>query len=101
MPRGDGTGPDGEGPMTGRRMGFCTGYNTPGYMNQGFGRGQGMRQGFGTGRNFGSGRFRRFINRQPVQVEYQEPTKEEFLKELENEKAEIEKTIKELKKEKK
>ncbi|TZE80942.1 DUF5320 domain-containing protein [Calorimonas adulescens] len=36
MPRGDGTGPMGLGPMTGRRMGFCAGYNRPGYM--GFGR---------------------------------------------------------------
>ncbi|RKZ32829.1 hypothetical protein DRQ33_05185 [bacterium] len=33
MPRGDGTGPMGEGPMTGRAMGFCAGYPIPGYMN--------------------------------------------------------------------
>ena len=29
MPRGDGTGPMGMGPMTGRGMGYCTGYNWP------------------------------------------------------------------------
>jgi len=33
MPRGDGTGPAGMGPMTGRAAGFCTGYPMPGYMN--------------------------------------------------------------------
>lgn len=33
MPRGDGTGPMGMGPMTGRRAGFCTGSAAPGAMN--------------------------------------------------------------------
>jgi hypothetical protein len=33
MPRGDGTGPAGLGPMTGRVAGFCAGYSVPGYMN--------------------------------------------------------------------
>jgi hypothetical protein len=33
MPRGDGTGPAGSGPMTGRASGFCSGYAVPGYMN--------------------------------------------------------------------
>jgi len=33
MPRGDGTGPAGLGPMTGRAAGFCAGYSVPGYMN--------------------------------------------------------------------
>ena len=42
MPRGDGTGPAGQGPMTGRRMGFCAGFNTPGFMSGGFGRGRGF-----------------------------------------------------------
>lgn len=48
MPRGDGTGPLGQGPMTGRGMGFCAGYNSPGYINPGFGRGY-----FGGGRGRG------------------------------------------------
>ena len=30
MPRGDRTGPMGQGPMTGRNLGFCAGYDTPG-----------------------------------------------------------------------
>jgi len=33
MPRGDGTGPAGIGPMTGRAAGYCAGYPVPGYMN--------------------------------------------------------------------
>jgi len=50
MPRGDGTGPMGMGPMTGRGVGFCAGVATPGYMNPtpgygfGFGRGRGYRR---------------------------------------------------------
>ncbi len=39
MPFGDGTGPRGMGPMTGRGMGYCAGFPTPGYMNLGFGGG--------------------------------------------------------------
>jgi hypothetical protein len=33
MPSGDGTGPAGMGPMTGRAAGHCAGYPVPGYMN--------------------------------------------------------------------
>lgn len=47
MPRGDKTGPAGQGPMTGRGMGYCAGYNGPGYVN---GPGRGMGRGFGAGR---------------------------------------------------
>ena len=39
MPGGDGTGPVGMGPMTGRGAGFCAGYPNPGYANAGGGRG--------------------------------------------------------------
>jgi len=34
MPAGDGTGPGGMGPMTGRAAGFCAGFPVPGYMNR-------------------------------------------------------------------
>lgn len=47
MPRGDGTGPMGMGPMTGRGSGFCAGYEVPGYTNPAFGRGFGMGGGRG------------------------------------------------------
>jgi len=39
MPRGDGTGPAGMGPMTGRAAGFCAGFGVPGYMNPASGAG--------------------------------------------------------------
>ena len=38
MPIGDGTGPVGAGPMTGRAAGFCAGYPVPGYTNSAAGR---------------------------------------------------------------
>jgi len=66
MPLGDGTGPAGFGPMTGRAAGYCAGYPVPGYVNpipgRGFrnigyvprflGRGRGA---FGRGRGRGRG----------------------------------------------
>ncbi len=41
MPRGDGTGPLGLGPMSGRGAGFCAGYNMSGFANRGCGSGLG------------------------------------------------------------
>ncbi|MEW6607931.1 MAG: DUF5320 domain-containing protein [bacterium] len=58
MPRGDGTGPMGMGPMTGRAAGYCAGYQMPGYANSIPGWGFGM--GFGRGRGFSMGRGRGF-----------------------------------------
>ena len=70
MPGGDGTGPMGMGPMTGRAAGYCAGYGMPGYANPITGRwagpygyGWGVRApywggGFGYGRGFGFGRGR-------------------------------------------
>jgi len=54
MPRGDGTGPAGMGPMTGRAAGYCAGYPVPGYMNPapGYGFGRGLGRGFGRGLGF-------------------------------------------------
>ena len=52
MPRGDGTGPAGMGPMTGRAAGYCAGYDAPGFANPVPGRGYGM----GWGRGWGGGR---------------------------------------------
>lgn len=49
MPRGDGTGPAGYGPMTGRRAGFCAGFCRPGYYGWGpgyYGWGRGHRRQF-------------------------------------------------------
>ena len=52
MPRGDGTGPLGLGPMTGRAAGYCAGYAVPGFMNPWIGR---RFRGRGGGRGFGRG----------------------------------------------
>ncbi len=60
MPRGNGRGPMGSGPMTGRGAGFCSGHGIPGYMNGRVGdgpwtgsgrRGTCGRGGFGGGRH--------------------------------------------------
>ncbi len=50
MPRGDRTGPLGLGPMTGRRAGYCAGFNTPGFANPAV-----PRYGAGFGGGFGGG----------------------------------------------
>ena len=47
MPGGDGTGPMGLGPMTGRAAGYCAGFGMPGFMNPIPGRGFGGGGGFG------------------------------------------------------
>jgi len=73
MPRGDRRGPEGLGPMTGRRAGFCSGAGRPGYMNGGaggyhhgsFGRGAGM------GRNAGYGYGRRYNAYVPSEPMYE------------------------------
>ncbi len=51
MPAGDGTGPMGMGPMTGRAAGYCAGYGVPGYVNPIPGRGYGF-WGVGRGRGY-------------------------------------------------
>ncbi len=53
MPRGDGTGPAGQGPLTGRGAGRCAGNDVPGYGNGFFGRGFGFARGLGRGMGFG------------------------------------------------
>ena len=71
MPRGDKTGPNGNGPKTGRGLGYCTGNNLPGFENSTatygrgngfgnhFGNGYGRRNGYGRGMGFG---FRNRMN---------------------------------------
>jgi uncharacterized protein DUF5320 len=57
MPGGDGTGPSGMGPMTGRAAGYCAGQNAPGFASAIGGRGF---FGGGGGRGGGWGRRNRF-----------------------------------------
>lgn len=59
MPRGDRTGPEGFGPMSGRGLGYCNGYESPGYTKgipRG-GRGYGRGRGFGRGPGYGRGNY--------------------------------------------
>jgi len=69
MPRGDGTGPNGFGPMTGRAMGFCAGYASPGFASS---RGRGMfyGRGFVRGRGFFGKSFAYFKNEPVVGEEF-------------------------------
>lgn len=67
MPRGNGMGPMGMGPMTGRRAGYCAGFDTPGYAAPvrnfaGFGVGRGFRRMFYAAGVPGWARFGRFHN---------------------------------------
>ncbi|MFH1802956.1 MAG: DUF5320 domain-containing protein [archaeon] len=48
MPKFDGTGPEGKGPLTGRGMGDCKGAKPSAAA---FGRGRGLGRGFGRGRS--------------------------------------------------
>jgi len=57
MPRGDGTGPAGLGPMTGRAAGYCAGFAMPGYMNPMPWRGGGHGRGWGRGRGWRQWRY--------------------------------------------
>ena len=59
MPGGDRTGPRGLRSTTGRGLGYCAGYDSPGFTKgPGMGRGQGWGRGRGVGygRGFGYGR---------------------------------------------
>jgi hypothetical protein len=99
MPRGDGTGPAGQGPMTGRGMGYCAGFNAPGFMNPGLGRAfgwggaaTGFRRGF---RRFGFGMP--FVQPQVITEREEKEILQEELEALKQEMKEIEKRLKELK----
>jgi len=57
LPGGDRTGPRGLGSMTGRGLGYCAGYDMPGYTKgPGMGRGWWRGRGIGYGRGMGYGR---------------------------------------------
>jgi len=82
MPRQDRTGPLGQGPMTGRGLGLC---------------GRGLRRGFGRG--MGGRCWARFPYNEPLTLTKDKEKKilEAELKEINLEKQEIEKRLKEMK----
>jgi hypothetical protein len=63
MPQGNRTGPEGQGPRTGRQRGLCSGFDSPENLKS-----FGNRRGFGRGFGRGSGmrRNRYFFNAQTV-----------------------------------
>ena len=97
MPYGDGTGPGGMGPQTGRGFGYCSGYSHPGNaVGRGFGGGRYSRSGrfFGPGmaRGAGFGRYREYGV--PLR---DEPSPEEEKAQLNTQIATLEKTVARLK----
>lgn len=93
MPRRDGTGPFGEGPMTGRGAGFCTEFKTPTYRDpiptSGFGVcfGRGRRiwgGGRGWRNRFYAGGFPRRMRSRNDTPLYQEPDPEMEKQDLKN-----------------
>jgi len=111
MPQGDRTGPMGQGPMTGRTFGFCSGYDTPGFTKGfgggmgrgfGFGRGMGRGRGFGRGRNFGganAGIFQDFPWTQTVSKDDEIKLLKSQAETLKRSQKDIEKRLSELEKE--
>ena len=86
MPRGDRTGPEGRGPLTGRRAGYCAGHDVPGYANErvppmgmgwGRGRGGGRGRGRGGGRGRGRGRPGPYPDNYTVPVQREVPPEDE------------------------
>jgi hypothetical protein len=100
MPRGDQTGPNGQGPMTGRGLGYCAGYPNPGFMNNSFGRGIGRGRGFGRGLGLGfrGGRGPRYNPDFYGYPPYSTPTKEEELQMLKNQAEFFKKDLEEIQK---
>lgn len=108
MPRGNRTGPAGEGPMTGRGAGFCAGYSTPGFANPirgrgyGFGFGRGMGYGFRGGRGGGGRRAAPYAGyygyEAPIAAApaYTPPTQEQELAVLRDQAEFFDKTLAEL-----
>lgn len=75
MPGGDRTGPRGFGSMTGRGLGYCAGYESPGYakgsgMGRAWGRGRGVGYGRGWGRGYRIPVYRPSIAYAPVHPPY-------------------------------
>ena len=84
MPYGDRRGPLGQGPLTGRGLGYCGGYDSPGYtkgipagrgFGYGYGRGAGYGRGYGwgRGRGFGAGWGRAWGYANPGYINYNAP----------------------------
>ncbi len=97
MPFGDGSGPGGMGPRTGRGFGYCSDFPHPGFaVGRGFGRGMGRGPGRGFGRAAGFGLGYGPVNSGfPLPNEFSPEQEKSYLK---NQITSMEKTVNELKK---
>jgi hypothetical protein len=103
MPRGDGTGPAGMGPMTGRAAGYCAGYPVPGYMNPyggrlglGFGWGRGRLWGYPYSAPFGGAQYGPFPYAAPYSRDQEKEALQNQVKVFEDQIAAIQKRIGEI-----
>lgn len=98
MPRGDKSGPEGLGPMTGRGLGYCAGYPSPGFVNNFFGRGIGGRGVFGRGLGMGFRGGRGYAgNSFPfARTSYQSLSKKEQLNIMENQAKDLKRELDEI-----
>ena len=113
MPSGDRTGPEGLGPRTGRGLGYCNGYDSPGYNRGtlrgggGFGRRYGRGMGRGFGRGLGIGRRGTYIpviekrNNEVVSTQDEQAYLENVLVNLEEELKRVKSRLEDLKNDKK
>jgi hypothetical protein len=94
MPQGDRTGPMGQGPRSGRALGFCSGNDSPGNQ-KGFGGGMGRTsgKGKGMGRGRGFGRGRNFVNDADT-PQMKSVSKEDEIKLLKSQAESLEQSIK-------
>lgn len=111
MPRGDGTGPEGRGPLTGRQMGYCAGNDQPGFTAQGggfrrmfggggwFGRGRGRGMGRGMGRGFNATQYPAAPYPENIPLEPQQSGLETAIEGLKERLSFFEKQLSDLKKE--
>ncbi len=103
MPSGNRKGPEGAGPMTGRQLGYCAGYDEPGFVKDVPGRGMGRGYGRGMGRGYGRGRDHVYerpviVERQVVTSKDQEELIEDRINQMKNEIKTLEKQLADLNK---
>ena len=98
MPGGDRTGPWGHGPRTGRAMGYCSGYDAPGFTSPlGFGGRFGLGPGRGRGFGRGYGRGWRFQTAYAPPV-YAAPSREDELAYLQDVQKSLEQGLEDVRK---
>lgn len=94
-------GPEGRGPMTGKRMGYCAGHNVAGSAGRGMGHGHGAGRGMGRGMRCRSGTYHGRAGYAPMSVYTPTPEDEkrhleEFAKQMKADLESVEERIQKL-----